>query len=145
MALSRHVRPEQSNEVWGFIGLFCLFIGSILMVVRHISGVETFQLPSSKALGIMLVTGFLGTSAADYVWALGLLMTTPVVALVCVNLTIPASFITDALILRQHAFSWNYVLGTCVIFMGIIAGALDDAVAEVAVGAVEDPDGGVKS
>jgi len=145
VALSRNIRPEQSNEVWGFIGLFCLCIGSVLMIVRHVSGVETFQVPSSKALGIMLVTGFLGTSISDYVWALGLLMTTPVVALVCVNLTIPASFITDALILRQHAFSWNYVLGACVIFMGIVAGALDDAVAEVAVGAAEDPAGDAKS
>jgi len=125
--LAAHVRPEQMNEVWGGVGVMSVAIGGALMFVGHVTGLEPLEAPSGKALGIMLLNGFLGTSISDYVWARGLLLTSPLVATVALNMTIPVSFVVDAVILRQHVFSWTAPVGAALVFLGVAAGAVEES------------------
>lgn len=124
--LAARVRPEQMSQVWGGVGLFSLLLGAALMALGHLTGLEPAEVPSGQALSIMLLNGFLGTSISDYMWARGLLLTSPLVATVALNLTIPVSFVTDAVVLRQHAFSWIPAGGACLVFAGVVLGAVDE-------------------
>lgn len=123
--LSMWVQPRQMNYVWGFVGIYAFFLGGTLMLLGNALGFESFRKPSAEVLGIMLVNGFLGTSLSDYVWAQGLLRTTPLVATVVLNMTIPVTFILDSAILRQHKFSAMFPIGAVLVFTGIVAGSLD--------------------
>jgi len=125
--LAAHVQPEQMNEVWGGVGVLSVALGVVLMALGHVTGLEPVEAPSGKAMGIMLLNGFLGTSISDYIWARGLLLTSPLVATVALNMTIPVSFVVDALVLRQHAFSWTAPVGAVLVFLGVLAGAIDES------------------
>jgi len=135
-ALAVHVKPSQVDFLWGCVGLLCLAFGSCLMTLGQITGLEPFEMPSIEALLIMLLNAFLGTSISDYIWARAVLLTTPLVATVALNLTIPVSFVTDVVILRQHAFTWMAPLGAVMVCAGVVAGAVEEAGAA-------DPDNGM--
>merc|ERR1740121_348692 len=115
------------TAIWGIVGISSVVIGAVLMVLGHLTGLEPFEAPSSRALGIMLLNGFLGTSISDYIWAQGVLMTSPLVANVSLNLTIPLSMVFDALVLKQHRFSWTAPLGAALVFAGVVTAAVDEA------------------
>mmetsp|Transcript_125936 Transcript_125936/g.352626 ORF Transcript_125936/g.352626 Transcript_125936/m.352626 type:complete len:357 (-) Transcript_125936:176-1246(-) len=130
--LAAHVRPQDMSAVWGYMGLLSIALGSVLMALGHLTGLEPFEVPSRKAVGIMLLNGFLGTSISDYVWARGLLLTSPLVATVALNMSIPVSFFVDAVVLRQHAFSWTAPLGAFLVFLGVVAGGVEETMREPA-------------
>merc|ERR1719230_261882 len=96
------------------------------MTIAHVTGIEVLQVPSGKALSIMLLNGVLGTALSDFLWAQGVLLTSPLVATLCLNMTIPVSFVTDSLLLRQHTFSWFFPLGATFVFAGVTCGAVDE-------------------
>lgn len=124
--LALKVTPSDMNRVWGGVGFFAVVIGSVLMAIGHLTGLEPLEAPSNRALGIMLLNGFLGTSISDYLWAQGVLLTSPVLATVCLNLTIPVSMVSDAVVLRQHAFSWTASAGAGFVFVAVLVATLDD-------------------
>jgi len=124
--LALWVKPNQMTAVWGFVGVSSVVIGGVLMLLGHLTGLETFEVPSSKAFSIMLLNGFLGTSISDYIWAQGVLLTAPLVANISLNMTIPVSMFVDAVILQQHKFSWTSPLGGALVFMGVIVAAVDE-------------------
>mmetsp|Transcript_25573 Transcript_25573/g.55575 ORF Transcript_25573/g.55575 Transcript_25573/m.55575 type:complete len:87 (+) Transcript_25573:420-680(+) len=76
---------------------------------------------------MMTTNAVIGTSLSDYLWATGVLLTSPLVATVSLNLTIPVSFITDAVVLHQHAFSWTAPVGALAVFVGVLASAAAEA------------------
>lgn len=124
--LSMKVLPNQMSLVWGGVGLSSLLFGSILMALGHVTGLEPILMPSAKALGVMLLNGVIGTAISDYLFAHGVLLTTPLVANVCLNLTIPMSLVVDTLMLRQHQFTWMSPVGGMLVASAVIAGALDE-------------------
>merc|ERR1712187_784051 len=126
IALKKLVRPKQMPHLWGAVGVYSILLGAVLMAICHFTGFETLHPPSGKALGIMLFNGFLGTSLSDFLWAQGVLLTSPLVATVCLNMTIPLSMIVDSVILKQHAFSWTSPVGACLVFSGVVAAAIDE-------------------
>lgn len=124
--LAAHVRPQDMSAVWGYVGLLSIALGSVLMALGHLTGLEPIEVPSRKAVGVMLLNGFLGTSISDYVWARGLLLTSPLLATVTLNMSIPVSFFVDAVVLRQHAFSLTAPLGAFLVFLGVVAGGVEE-------------------
>jgi solute carrier family 35 protein F5 len=126
LALKKLVQPNQMSYLWGAVGVYSLLIGMTLMLICHFIGFETAEMPSMKALGMMLLNGVLGTSLSDYLWAQAVLLTSPLVATVCLNLTIPLGMIVDTIVLKEHTFSWTSPAGASLIFLGVIAAALDE-------------------
>lgn len=66
-----HVQQQQINEVWGGVGILFLALGLVCMALGNGAGLEPVEAPCGKAIGIMLLNGFLGTSNLDYIWAGG--------------------------------------------------------------------------
>jgi len=126
--LAMLVRPEQMAEVWGAVGISSVVIGTIMMVLGHITGLEPIEVPSGRALSVMLLNGFVGTSISDYIWAQGVLLTAPLVANISLNMTIPVSLIVDTVILRQHKFSWTSPTGALLVFSGVVVAAVDEVI-----------------
>merc|ERR1712129_465982 len=73
-----------------------------------------------------LLNGFLGTSISDYIWAQGVLLTSPLVANISLNMTIPVSMFVDAVVLCQHKFSWTSPMGGALVFTGVLVAAVDE-------------------
>jgi len=124
--LALKVKQEQMTQVWGFVGVSSVFIGAVMMAIGHVTGLETFEMPSGKAFSIMLLNGFLGTSISDYIWAQGVLLTSPLVANISLNVTIPVSLVVDTVLLHQHNYPWTSPLGGVLIFCGVVVAAFDE-------------------
>eukprot|EP00427_Karlodinium_veneficum_P060813 CAMPEP_0169386912 /NCGR_PEP_ID=MMETSP1017-20121227/45053_1 /TAXON_ID=342587 /ORGANISM="Karlodinium micrum, Strain CCMP2283" /LENGTH=338 /DNA_ID=CAMNT_0009488247 /DNA_START=1 /DNA_END=1014 /DNA_ORIENTATION=+ len=126
IALKKLVRTDQMPHLWGAVGVYSLALGAMIMLIGHITRLEFLEVPSMKDLGIILFNGFLGTSVSDFLWAEGVLLTAPLVATVCLNLTIPLSMLVDTVILKQHTLSWTVPLGAVLVFCGVVAAGIDE-------------------
>ncbi|KAL0488873.1 vacuolar membrane protein [Acrasis kona] len=84
--------------LFGFVG----FINSILVwplfFVAHFSGVETIELPDWKVFLALLLNGLIGTVLSDTLWALSVILTSPIVVTIGLSLTIPFALVTDIVI-----------------------------------------------
>ncbi|KAJ2328478.1 hypothetical protein GGH92_009854, partial [Coemansia sp. RSA 2673] len=77
----------------GLANILLLWPGFILL---HYSGIETFQLPRSGSMWLMIVVNaMIGTFVSDYLWLLAMLMTSPLVVTLGLSLTIPLSMAGD--------------------------------------------------
>ncbi|GAB2300283.1 hypothetical protein Dimus_034318 [Dionaea muscipula] len=119
------------QKLYGFIGLFILSTLWWLAWPLTALGIEPkFTVPgSAKVRGILIANCFLGNFLADYLWALGVVWTTPLVAALGVSLTIPLAMLEDMLI-HGHRYSAVYILGSAQALLGFIIANLADWLSE---------------
>ncbi|KAJ1999989.1 hypothetical protein H4R26_004825 [Coemansia thaxteri] len=105
----------------GLANILLLWPGFILL---HYSGIETFQLPRSGSMWLMIVVNaMIGTFVSDYLWLLAMLMTSPLVVTLGLSLTIPLSMAGD-IIFKGLQVSTPYYIGALLILFAFVAANL---------------------
>lgn len=133
------VRIGQESRVdmqlfFGFLGactiLFLWPVGFIL----HFTGVETFELPSERRVIVDLLLNIFVTVVADFIHAIALLKTTPLVMSVGGGLTIPVAIAGDFLfgktITLMSLFGASLVIGSFIV-LGVESAKVEGVPAEV--------------
>mmetsp|Transcript_65402 Transcript_65402/g.108698 ORF Transcript_65402/g.108698 Transcript_65402/m.108698 type:complete len:419 (+) Transcript_65402:49-1305(+) len=83
-------------SLFGSVGFTCSICFLPLFPLLHFSGVETFELPPSRAaLGALLVNAILSTVLPDMLLAQAVVMTSPLLATLGLSLMIPLSVVAD--------------------------------------------------
>ncbi|XP_021912427.1 uncharacterized vacuolar membrane protein YML018C-like [Carica papaya] len=119
------------QKLYGYIGLFT-FLG-LWWVVWPLSaaGMEPkFEFPHSARIGgIILLDGIVGNVFSDYLWALVVVWTSPLVAALGYSLTIPLAMLEDILIHKQGC-SLIYIIGSAQVFLGFVIANLSDWISQ---------------
>ncbi|KAJ2652142.1 hypothetical protein IWW40_001339 [Coemansia sp. RSA 1250] len=123
--LKRQIGDESRLNTPLFFGVVGLANTLLLwpgLVILHVSGIETFQLPHSQSMWAMiLVNAFIGTFLSDYLWLLAMLMTSPLVVTLGLSLTIPLSMAGD-IVFKGLSVSFPYYVGALLVlgaFIGV--------------------------
>ncbi|RKP12868.1 hypothetical protein BJ684DRAFT_22939 [Piptocephalis cylindrospora] len=119
--LKRDLRDERRVDpqmFLGFVGLFNLVLLWPIFFIFHYTGVETFELPSTSLVWIMLLANALvGTFLSDYLWLLAMLMTSPLVVTLGLSLTIPLALVGD-MVRKGVVPGVGYWIGAILVLLG---------------------------
>merc|ERR1719282_779534 len=106
-------------------GLIAAGLSPALLFAAHFAGVEIFEPPSPKMMVVLVANALLGCTLANYLYTSALLLLSPLVANVCLSLSIPVSAFADGVLLGQHRFSFGWVLGAALVSISVVCAALD--------------------
>ncbi|KAJ1933410.1 hypothetical protein EC988_009128, partial [Linderina pennispora] len=113
-----------SSLFFGSVGLANIVLLWPGFFLLHWLGIETFALPGSASLWLMiLVNALIGTFLSDYLWLMAVLMTSPLVVTLGLSLTIPLSMAGDIL-WKGVAVGLPYYVGAVMILAAFIAANL---------------------
>mmetsp|Transcript_9664 Transcript_9664/g.10928 ORF Transcript_9664/g.10928 Transcript_9664/m.10928 type:complete len:172 (+) Transcript_9664:555-1070(+) len=104
-------------NVLAFIGIFNLITFWPLLIIFHMTGIETFELPKGVAIGYMTINIVFGTLLFDYCWGRATLLIGPLLANTSVILVVPISMLIDSFFIKT-GFTWMYYVGTALILVG---------------------------
>ncbi|KAI8565652.1 hypothetical protein RHMOL_Rhmol03G0277100 [Rhododendron molle] len=109
------------QKLYGYIGLFTLVALWWLIWPLTSIGIEPkFVIPhSAKLEGVLFANCFVSNFLCDYLWALGVVWTTPLVSALGVSLTIPLAMVADMVVHGQH-YSAVYIIGSILVFVGFV-------------------------
>ncbi|KAG5559478.1 hypothetical protein RHGRI_009120 [Rhododendron griersonianum] len=109
------------QKLYGYIGLFTLVALWWLIWPLTSIGIEPkFVIPhSAKMEGVLFANCFVSNFLCDYLWALGVVWTTPLVSALGVSLTIPLAMVADMVVHGQH-YSAVYIIGSILVFVGFV-------------------------
>ncbi|CAO3651510.1 unnamed protein product [Mucor fragilis] len=103
---------------FGFVGAFNVLFMWPAFPLLHFLGLETFELPFSPSLWIMvLLNAFVGTFLSDYLWLLAMLMTSPLVVTLGISLTIPLALVGDV-VFKHFMPGLQYAIGATLVVAG---------------------------
>ncbi|RJE22698.1 integral membrane protein [Aspergillus sclerotialis] len=104
---------------FGLVGLFNVFLLWPGFVVLHLTGIESFQLPGTKRVWVIILVNSLTSLVSDICWAYSMLLTTPLVVTVGLSLTIPLSLVGQIILQAQYASAWYWV-GATIVFLSFL-------------------------
>ncbi|KAJ7292355.1 hypothetical protein O6H91_14G067500 [Diphasiastrum complanatum] len=115
------------QRIFGYIGLFTLLGLWWLVWPLMALGLEPkFTIPTStKVDEILLANGMIGSVLSDYLWALSVVWTSPLIATLGMSLTIPVAMLSDMLLHGRH-YSAIYMIGSAQVFVGFMIANLTD-------------------
>lgn len=103
---------------FGFVGLFNIILLWPVITLFNYIGVETFELPGSLHVWVIVLANAATTIISDFCWALAMLMTSPLVVTVGLSATIPLAIAGD-MILKSHYDSLIYYIGASIMVAAI--------------------------
>lgn len=104
---------------FGFVGLINIVLLSPVVLLCHLTGFETFELPNSKTLLFLSVNAFLGSCISDYCWAKSVIILGPLFTQLGISLTIPLGILATSLFDKVD-LNAGYFIGTALIFVAFI-------------------------
>lgn len=95
----------------GLINVLTLWPG---LVILHYTGLETFEMPPTGTVTLIILCNSLGSLISDMAWAYAVLLTSPIVVTVGLSITIPLSLIGQIVLNNQTVGVW-YWLGALIV------------------------------
>ena len=99
---------------FGFVGLFNIVLLFPLFPILHYSGLETFSVPPTAHIWMILLTNSLSSLVSDICWAYAMVFTGPLVVTVGLSLSIPLSLVGE-MIIQGRFESWVYWIGAMIV------------------------------
>lgn len=130
--LKVRIRKEERIDMqlfFGFVGLFDVVCCWPIGLVLHLTGIERFELPSTRDTVIAILANMFITLSSDYLYVLAMLRTTPLVVTIGLSLTIPLAVFGDIVLGRVVAA--QVVLGAILVFSGFVAVGIESADGQV--------------
>ncbi|KAK4457767.1 hypothetical protein QBC42DRAFT_34143 [Cladorrhinum samala] len=120
--MKKRVGNEDKVDMTLFFGLVGLFNVLFLwpgFFILHYTGIETFELPPTGAVWVIIAVNSIASFFSDIIWAYAMLLTTPLVVTVGLSLNIPLSLIGEMIQYSQYS-SWLYWVGAGVVFVSFL-------------------------
>lgn len=104
---------------FGLVGLFNVLLLWPGFIVLHFTGIETFELPPSGRVSMIIAVNSVSSLVSDFAWAYAVLLTSPIVVTVGLSTTIPLSLIGQV-VLNGQTSSWVYWVGALVVVLSFV-------------------------
>jgi solute carrier family 35 protein F5 len=124
--LRRRVNHEDNMDspmFFGFVGLFSTLILWPGLLVLHLTGRETFELPTMQQLQFLVINGVVGTVFSELLWLWGCFLTSSLVATLSISLTIPLGILAD-IMWKQKEYGALFFVGAIPMFCSYFIVAL---------------------
>lgn len=112
-------RQLNTHLFFAFVGLFCLFSLWPIIIILHITKIETFGLPSDSHILSLLLLNTLITFISDFCWCKAVILTSPLTVTVGLSMTIPLAMVGDWL-LKGFSLNWVYISGAVIVTIGFL-------------------------
>ncbi|KAG8692478.1 hypothetical protein FRC09_011173 [Ceratobasidium sp. 395] len=109
---------------FGFVGVFNVLACWPIGIVLHLTGIEPFELPSSRKAWYAVLLNMFITLSSDFIYVLAMLKTTPLVVTIGLSLTIPLAVGGD-LFLGKSTSAQSLIGATLVLIAFIVIGLED--------------------
>ena len=104
---------------FGLVGLINIFLLWPLFLIFHATNVETFAMPPTSRVTLIIVTNSLTSLVSDLCWAYAVLFTSPIVVTVGLSMTIPLSLVGQ-IVLNGQTASVVYWVGAMVVVLAFV-------------------------
>ncbi|OJD19135.1 hypothetical protein AJ78_00921 [Emergomyces pasteurianus Ep9510] len=122
IVMKKQVGDESRVNMVLFFGLVG-FINTVVLwpcvIILHLAGWETFELPPTGRVWLIVILNSLTSLVSDILWAYAMLLTTPLVVTVGLSLTIPLSLVAQIFIQGQYS-SALYWVGAAIVFFSFL-------------------------
>ncbi|KAG2373804.1 hypothetical protein C9374_011689 [Naegleria lovaniensis] len=120
--LKKYEEGVSMAMMFGFVGILNLIFNWPILFILWGTSVEIFQAPSWKVFIAMVLNSLISAVFSDLLWALAVVLTSPVIATVGLTLTIPFAIICDMVFKSDFsAFNVMYAMGTVCVLIGFIS------------------------
>ncbi|KAF9016958.1 hypothetical protein BDP27DRAFT_1198497, partial [Rhodocollybia butyracea] len=110
---------------FGFVGLFNIISCWPMGVILHFTGIEPFELPSTRKAIAALLINMAITWSSDYLYVIAMLKTTPLVVTIGLSLTIPLAVVGDFLLTKP--VQAQVLVGALLVVGAFVVVGIDDA------------------
>lgn len=81
--------------LFGFSGLWTIFLAWPFFFILHYTNVEPFVLPNASQIKMILINVFLGGLLPNYLWNVAYVCTTPLIVAIGLSFTIPLTILVE--------------------------------------------------
>eukprot|EP00445_Apocalathium_hangoei_P011333 CAMPEP_0203882448 /NCGR_PEP_ID=MMETSP0359-20131031/26670_1 /ASSEMBLY_ACC=CAM_ASM_000338 /TAXON_ID=268821 /ORGANISM="Scrippsiella Hangoei, Strain SHTV-5" /LENGTH=209 /DNA_ID=CAMNT_0050802497 /DNA_START=50 /DNA_END=675 /DNA_ORIENTATION=- len=119
--LRKHAPQDlDMNSYMGVTGLLALTAAPALLYTADAFAWERFVAPSPRVFAALTANALFGCTLANYFYNSALLLLSPLVANMCLSLSIPLSALTDEFVLGQHRFSAAWMVGASTVAAAVV-------------------------
>lgn len=105
-------------------GVLAGLFSPLLLYALHRLSLESFHVPTAETLIFLCANAIMGSTLAMYLYTRALLLLSPLVANICLTLSIPTAALTDG-IMKRHSFSIGWMFGASIMALGALFAAMD--------------------